>query len=107
MRAPSVPPNASVDLRSETGRALAKSALWMIVGYIGASTFTFGLLSWVHAEGSALSALAFVLAGGGFAAYAWRSAYRVVAQIDAPVVAPSHQVRSTSGLTTLIGAPDA
>ena len=107
MRAHSAPPNASVDLRSETGRALAKSALWMIGGYIGASTFTFGLLSLVHAEGSVLSALAFVLAGGGFAAYAWRSAYRAVDQIDAPVVAPSHQVRSTSGLTTLTGVPDA
>jgi hypothetical protein len=82
------PANASVDLRSHVGRALAKSAMWLIVGYIGASALTFGLLSLFHAEGSALSALAFVLAGGGLAAYAWRRGYRVLDRIDAPVVAP-------------------
>jgi hypothetical protein len=113
MRAKQLPRTATVDLRSEAGRALSKSGMWMIVAYVGASTLTIGLLRLVHGEGSSLSALLFVLAGGALAAFAWRSAYRVIDRIDASPAAAAHEEgrspagRSTSGLTTLIGAPEA
>lgn len=112
MRAHSVlSKTAPIDLRSRTGRALVKSALWMIVGYIGASALTFGLLSLFHGEGSLLSAPAFMLGGGALAAYAWRSGYRILDRLEASDEAAPDQgraaTRSTSGLTTLIGAPEA
>ena len=99
------------DLRNETGRALAKSGLWMIVGYIGASTLTLGLLSIFSGEGNPLTALVFVFAGGALATYAWRSAYRVLDRIDTdtPITGQTRVAasRSTSGLTTLVGVPEA
>ncbi len=82
MRATQYTRNKVVDLRAEAGRALAKSGLWMIVGYIGASTLAFGLLSIFHGEGNPLAALVFVFAGGALAVYAWRSSYRVLDRID-------------------------
>jgi hypothetical protein len=112
MRADQSARNRIVDLRSEAGRALAKIGVWMIVGYVGASTLALGLLRLFNGEGNPLSALSFALAGGALAMYAWRSGYRVVDRIDEPA-APVHAQarltadRSTSGLTTLIGAPEA
>jgi len=101
-----------VDLRSPSGRALLKGAMWMIVGYVGASTFALGLARLFNGEGSPLSAFAFVLAGGALALYAWRSSYRVFDRIEAPATPAATQARaaatrSASGLTTLIGAPEA
>jgi hypothetical protein len=112
MRADQSARNRIVDLRSEAGCALAKSGMWMIVGYVGASTLTLGLLRLFNGEGNPLSALSFVLAGGALAMYAWRNGYRVLDRIDAPAVPIPGQARvaadrSTSGLTTLIGAPEA
>jgi hypothetical protein len=112
MRADQSARNRIVDLRSEAGRALAKSAMWMIVGYVGASTFMLGLLRLFNGEGYPLSALSFVLAGGALAMYAWRSGYRVLDGIDEPAAPIPGQARvaadrSASGLTTLIGAPEA
>jgi hypothetical protein len=111
MRAHSVPSHIPIDLRSQAGRALVKSALWMIVGYIGASALTIGLLSLFHGKGSLLSALAVMLGGGWLAAYAWHSSYRILDRMEAPDEPAPDQARaaarSTSGLTTLIGAPEA
>lgn len=112
MRADQSARNRIVDLRSEAGRALAKSGMWMIVGYVGASMFTLGLLRLFNGEGNPPSALSFVLAGGALAMYAWRSGYRVVDRFGEPAAPIPGQARlaadrSTSGLTTLIGAPEA
>ena len=84
----------------------------MIVGYVSASTFALGLARLFNSEGSPLSALAFVLAGGALALYAWRRGYRVLCRIDTLVTPAAGQARaaanrSASGLTTLIGAPEA
>jgi hypothetical protein len=112
MRADQSARNRIVDLRSEAGRALAKSGMWLIIGYAGASTLTLGLLRLFSGEGNPLSALSFVLAGGALATYAWRSGYRVIDRFDEAASSTTGQARlaadrSTSALTTLIGAPEA
>ena len=104
--------NRVIDLRSESGRALAKSGMWMIVGYVGVSVLALGLAWLLHGERNPLSGLALLLAGGALALHGWRSGYRVLDRIDAPVTPVAGQARaaanrSTSGLTTLIGAPEA
>ena len=101
-----------VDLRRESGRALVKSGMWMIVGYTGASVSALGLAWLFDGYANPLAALALVLAGGALALYGWRSGYRVLDRIDAPVTPVAGQARaaasrSASGLTTLIGAPEA
>ena len=103
--------NKVVDLGIESRRALAKSGLSMIVGYIGASTLMLGLLSIFHGEGNPLAALVFLFAGGALAVYAWRSAYRVLGRVDTdtPIAGQARMAasRSASGLTTLVGVPEA
>jgi hypothetical protein len=102
----------AVDLRSPSGRALFRGAMWMVVGYAGASTFALGIARLFNSEGSPLSAFACLLAGGALALYAWRRSYHVFDRIEASVTPASTQARaaatrSASGLTTLIGAPEA
>lgn len=102
----------AVDLRSPSGRALLKGSMWMVVGYVGVSTLALGLARLFNSQGSPLSALAFVLAGGTLALYAWRSGYRVFDRIEASIVPAAAEARAAanrraSGLTTLIGAPEA
>ena len=100
------------DWRSKTGRALAKNGVWTIAGFVGANTFVIGLLSLFHGDMSLLSALALALAGGLLTTFAWRSAYRVLDPIGATDATTPQRGRlaasgSTSGFTTLIGAPEA
>ena len=83
----------------------------MVVGYLGASTFALGLARLLQGEGAVLPALAFVLAGGALAINAWRSGYRALDGTGiaaAPVDGQARAgIRSASGLTTLVGAPEA
>jgi len=100
------------DWRSENGLALTRNGIWTIAGFIGVNMLVVGLLSLIHGEAGPLSALALALAGGLLAMFAWRSAYRVLDRIDATDAATPERGRlaatgSTSGFTTLIGAPEA
>jgi hypothetical protein len=103
--------NEAVDLRTESGRAPVRSGMWLIVGYLGASAVMLGLLSLFHGQGNPLPALGYVVAGGALAAYSWRSAHRAADGIrtDAPSAGQARvaATRSASGLTTLVGAPEA
>ena len=111
MRANELHRNAAIDLRSETGRALARSGAWLIAAYAGASAVAIGVLHLIQHEGSPLPALLLVLAGAAWAVVAWRSAYRAIDRIDSATTGTAYArkaaERNTSGLTTLIGAPEA
>jgi len=111
MRANELHRNAAIDLRSETGRALVRSGAWLIAAYVGASLLAIGLLHLSQREGSALTSLVLVFAGGAWAAIAWLNARRAVDGIDVPPPPPGYArdpaERKTSGFTTLVGAPEA
>jgi hypothetical protein len=111
MRANELHRNAVIDLRTETGRALARSGAWLIAAYVGASAVAIGVLHLIQNEGNPLPALLLVFAGGAWADVAWRSAYRAIDRVDAVTTGPAYArkaaERNTSGLTTLIGAPEA
>ncbi len=112
MRANQYIRNKVFELRSETGRALTTCGIWMLAAYAGASTLLIGLLRLIHEESAPSSALTLMLAGGALAAFAWRRAYRVLDRIETARAATCGQARmpasrNTSGLTTLVGAPEA
>ena len=101
--------NKVTELRSETGRALTGCALWLIAAYAGASSLMIGVMRLIYREGGTLSALTWMLAGGAVAAFAWHRAFRAVDRVEAVTSAQARlpATRSTSGLTTLVGAPAA
>jgi len=69
-------------LSSEAGRAITRSGTWSGVGFVGASTLAAGLLLLIQGGGTAGIALSLILAGGAIASFGWRSAWRVLDEID-------------------------
>ena len=101
-----------VGVHGDVGAALFKSGAWIVVGYLGASTFASGAARLLFGEGALLAGVTFVLAGGALAIYGWRRGYRILDRTRGAATPDIGQAypadaRSTSGLTTLIGAPDA
>ena len=97
------------DWRSEDGHVLTKNGIWTIAGFVGVNASAIGVMSLIDRNASPAFALAIALVGALLATFAWRSACRVFAgsETAAPQQARPPVDRSTSGLTTLIGAPEA
>lgn len=74
------------DRRRETGWALLTCAIYLRVGFVGASMVAIGLLSLIGGDGKPLTALVVALTGGALAALGWHCARRALDRIDPPTV---------------------
>jgi hypothetical protein len=72
-----------VDRNSASWRAFVASGLWLRGGFVGASVFAIGLILLFTGEASALTALTCLVAGGAFAAFAWRRAWAALNRVEA------------------------
>jgi hypothetical protein len=70
-------------LSRDTQRALATSGLCAGLGFVGASILAAGLLL-VNGGAGVATALALVVAGGAVATFGWRSAWKVLADLEPP-----------------------
>jgi len=64
------------------GRAIASSAMWSRLGFVGASLLAAGLVLTGDGAASAPTVLGLVAGGGALATYAWRRAWLVLDGID-------------------------
>ena len=71
-----------VDRNSASWRAFVASGLWLRAGFVGASVFAIGLIMLFTGEASALTALTCLVAGGAFAAFAWRRSWAALNRIE-------------------------
>ena len=76
-------------LSPESHRALAVSGLWAGLGFVGASVLAAGLLMLVNGGTGAAVALALTIAGGAVATFCWRSAWKVLAELEPTTAAPA------------------
>ncbi|MEO8304659.1 MAG: hypothetical protein ABI724_11105 [Betaproteobacteria bacterium] len=88
MTTPSVDTNFTPDYRSASWRALLASGMWLRAGFVGASVFAIGVITLFSGEWSPATAFASALAGGVFAAYAWRRALLVIDRADGSEASP-------------------
>jgi hypothetical protein len=76
-------------LRRDEWRAISASGVWSTLGFVGASVFGTGLFLVTQGGTGVGGALAFVLAGGALAAFAWRRAWAALARIDGSSTPPA------------------
>jgi len=65
-------------LRSTSGRYLTAFAVWLPIGFIGASGVVVGAIQFFGSDAKPLSALALAAVYGFLAAYSWRRARTVL-----------------------------
>jgi hypothetical protein len=79
------------------GRAIARSAMWSRIGFVGASLLAAGLVLNGDGAASAPTVLALVAGGGALATYAWRRAWLVLDGID-PASARNAEATAPEGV---------
>ena len=86
-----------LDRNSASWRAVVASGLWLRAGFVGASAFAIGLIMLFTGEASALTALTCLVAGGAFAAFAWRRSWAALNRVETSLpVAPAPIVPAPS-----------
>ena len=69
-------------LRSTSGQHLTAFAVWLPIGFIGASGVVVGAIQFFGSDTKPLSALAFAVVYGLLAAYSWRRARKSLDVMD-------------------------
>jgi hypothetical protein len=96
--------------RSTSGQYLTAFAVWLPIGFIGASGVVVGAIQYFGSDTKPLSALALAVVYGLLAAYSWRRAQTVLGASGAPTASVERPAQSTgfyrAALGTHVTVPD-
>jgi hypothetical protein len=92
-----------LDRNSASGRAFVGSGLWLRAGFVGAGAFAIGLIALFTGEASALTALTCLVAGGAFAAFAWRRCWAALNHVETSLPAAPAPIEPAPSPASLYG----
>jgi len=104
MESHDLPMRFPVELRSEAGRALVASSLWLRVGFVGACTLAVAVMLLWSGQAKPMFALASALAGGLLVIFAWRRAWTILDRADASAAGAAAEPSAAGHRRTVLAA---
>lgn len=94
MTTPEVSQKSAPALTNTSGQYLTAFAVWLPIGFIGASGVVVGAIQFFGSDAKPLSALALAVAYGLLAAYSWRRARTVLGAAGGSTTVANVQAQS-------------
>jgi hypothetical protein len=110
MATPEIVQTSAPALPSSSGRYLTAFAVWLPIGFIGASGVAVGAVQFFGSEAKPLSALAFAVVYGLLAAFSWRRAMEILRDVGSATVVVGKPAQTAgfyrAALGTHVTVPD-